>query len=91
LSSSSSPNGGNVDREIRLHDEHSSHASTPWRFATVERLCQLKREPLFADTSFAGEEERPGQPTSGQQPPERLFYFVVADEVENMMRKRAKS
>src|SRR5712692_11618880 len=31
LSSSSLPNGGKVEREIRLHEEHSSQASTPTR------------------------------------------------------------
>src|ERR1043165_874402 len=62
LSSSSSPNGGKLDREIRLHDEHSSQASTPWR---------LRQLSAFANSSANNFLPMPDSPVKRSEPGKR--------------------
>src|ERR1051326_2191916 len=47
LLSSALENGGNVDFEIRLHDEHSSHASTPTRWRQLSALANSRANSFF--------------------------------------------
>src|SRR5260370_39350075 len=47
LSSSSLPNGGNVDRDILRHDEHSSHASTPCRLRQLKAFANSRANSFF--------------------------------------------
>src|SRR6266550_1886534 len=64
LSSSTSPKGGNVDREILVQDEHSSHASTPTR---------LRQFIAFASSSANSFLPTPSWPVNSSEPGTRLL------------------
>src|SRR3977135_3173438 len=60
LSSSSLPNGGNVDREIRLQEEHSSQASTPWRWRQFSDLASSSAKSFLPMPSSPVKSIEPG-------------------------------
>ena len=63
LSSSSFPKGGNVDREMRLQEGHSSHASTP---------CRLRQLSAFATSSAKAFLPIPSSPVKRSERANRL-------------------
>src|SRR5215475_11196111 len=85
LSSSAFPKGGKVEFEMRLQDEHSSHASKPWRFRQFSALAISRANNFLPIPSSPVKSREPGT-----RPPESnrrndCFTSSLPMSVENII------
>src|SRR5262249_22578287 len=71
LLSSASLNGGKLELAILLHDEHSSHASTPERLRQFSALASSSAKSFFPMPSSPVKSREPGR-----RPPASNFRRV---------------
>src|SRR4030095_4675212 len=85
LSSSSLPKGGNVDREIRLQDEHSSQASTPLRLRQFRALANSSANSFLPIPCAPVKSSDPGTRPLASNRRRDSFPSSLPISVENMI------
>src|SRR5229473_7940421 len=84
LSSSTFPNGGNVDREIRVHEEHSSQASTPTRLRQFIALASSSAKSFLPIPASPVKSSEPGtRPETSKRRSDSLTWSLPMS-VENI-------
>src|SRR6266446_10598425 len=87
LLSSSLVKGGNVDREIRLHEEHSSQASTPMRWRQFRALANSSAKSFLPMPSSPVKSKEPGTLPPDNKRRRDSFISSLPISVENIIRK----
>src|SRR5205814_5414774 len=63
----------------------------PNAIAAIESLGDFEREKFLADAFLAGKKQRASRPPSCEQTPQRVLYFVVADEMRKHKSKAQRA
>src|SRR5438128_7312656 len=91
LSSSALPNGGKVDAEMRLHEEHSSQASTPTRSRQFMAFANSSAKSFLPIPSSPVKSREPGTRPLVSKRRRLSFTSSLPIRVENIREQRARS
>src|ERR1700730_10408046 len=89
-SSSSLPKEGNVEREILLHDEHWSHASTPLRLRQFRALANSSANSFLPIPCSPVKSSEPGTRPSASKRRRDSFTSSLPISVENISQSIAR-
>src|SRR5260370_32065770 len=85
LLSSSLVKGGKVDREIRLHEEHSSQASTPMRWRQFRAFANSSAKSVLPMPSSPVKSREPGTLPLDNKRRRDSFISSLPISLENMI------